>query len=174
MAAVPILEGENYTRTSGKCFGVERGTSVDAMEIVAVLEQDTLAAMAVDNWIVAVGILVGMEDKRTAGADKSEESTAAGGRLKEDVVTTLTGSLVYRDRPRSVERAVGVFVQATEVGCSWSHSQMDSRIPGQVAKNRPRYGVMGKSQILRCSAVRDQKHKGYVRVWIASVVNARA
>jgi len=43
-ADVLVQEQGEYVRNSGKRFGVERGTSVGATGIVAVLEQDTPAA----------------------------------------------------------------------------------------------------------------------------------
>ena len=123
-AAALVLGRGEYARTLDKYFGVEQGTLIDAVQIVAVLEQDTLAATAVGKWIVAVDTLVGVEDKRTAEADTSEESTAVGGSL---------GSSVHSGRSELGEKSVGIFVRAAEVDYNQTRLQMDSRSPGRVA-----------------------------------------
>jgi len=163
--------GEKYAHTSGKYFGVEWGTSIDAVEIVAVLEQDTLAAMLAGKRIVAVSTLVGVEDKRTARTDTSKKSTVAGGNL--DVVAILMGSSVHRGRSKSERKAVGMFVRTVGVDYDQARLRMDSRMPGLVAKNRPQCGVMENSRILCYPAGRRRRRKGCNRDWAALVANAK-
>ena len=85
-AVLLVLEREKYARTLGKYLGVEEGTSVDALESVAVLEQDTPVVMVAGKLTVAVDIPVGVGDKRIAEADTSGESTVAGGRSEDSTV----------------------------------------------------------------------------------------
>jgi len=86
-AGVLVREQGKYARKLGKRCVVGQDTSVDAMEIAAVLDQGTPVAVA-KSKIAAVGILTEVEDKRTAGADTSEDSTALGGNLKRGALET--------------------------------------------------------------------------------------
>jgi len=166
-ADVLVPEGEMYTRTPSKHFGVEQGTSTDAVEIVVVPERGIPVATAEGRWIVAVGILAEVEDKRTAGADIPKGLTAAGGNLNGDVVAILMGSLVHQGRSQSAGKT-------TEVDCNQARSRTGSRIPCRVARDRPQCGVMEKSQILGYSAAQGRRRKDYTRAWTALVANAKA
>ena len=91
--------------------------------------------MAVDTL---VDILVGMEDKPTAGVSTKEKSIVAGRNLKE-IVATLMGSLVHRCRSKSIGEMNGVVVWAVEVDCKTTCLEMDCRMVRlmRVAKDRP-------------------------------------
>ena len=90
------------------------------MGIVAVPEQGTPAGVAVGKWIVAVGILVGMEKRRTVVADKAKSTVASGN--AEDAVAILMGSPVHQGMSGSVGKADGILVGAAEVDRNWARS----------------------------------------------------
>jgi len=82
------------------------------LETVAVDEQYIPVATVVGKQIVAVSILVEVGRKETAGADKSETSTASGGR---GVVAMLMGSLDHQGRSKAMG-ANAIAAQPAEVG----------------------------------------------------------
>jgi len=124
MAVVLVPEEGKHTRKFGKHLGIGRGTSIDAVEIVAVRERDTPAAVE-DKWIVVAGIPAEVADKRTAGVDTSERSAVVGGNVKGGIVSILMGNPVHQGRSKPGGKAVGIFVYAAEVDYSQTRLETD-------------------------------------------------